>query len=62
MNCPTPYKQAFSNKGAARVVVKAMQQRAKRSKGKCLPQEPYKCRCGSVHLADPRRVQTYGKW
>ena len=58
-DCPTPYKQAFANKCAARMVVKAMQRRGKYGKGRPLPQTPHECPCGSVHLADPRRARGY---
>ena len=60
--CPTPYQDAFNNRGAAKAVVRDMQHRSKRQKRKYSPVEPYKCRCGAVHLASPKRVVSYGKW
>lgn len=62
MNCPTPYKESFANRGEARSMIKAMHKRRKTSKGKAPAQEPYQCRCGQVHLAAPKRVRTYGQW
>lgn len=52
--CPTPYKDAFASKGQAREIIRQMHSRKRTSKNKALPQKPYKCQCGSVHLADPR--------
>jgi hypothetical protein len=53
--CKTPYKDSFPDMGAARAVMKAIKRRSRRGKTRSLPAEPYRCRCGSVHFADPRQ-------
>lgn len=52
--CPTPYKDSYPNRGAARKVMRDMRSRARRSKRKYSPVEPYDCYCGGVHLTTKR--------
>jgi hypothetical protein len=59
--CPTPFKDTFATEGEARTVMRQMQRRSKRTKGKYYPVEPYKCRCGAVHLTSSHRRLVYGR-
>jgi len=52
---PHAIQEAFSTEGEARNVIRYMQRRAKRKKNNYYPVKPYKCRCGSVHLASAPR-------
>lgn len=52
MNCPTPHKEVYANKGVALKAVKNIRKRCKapHSNRRFIPVEPYPCRCGEYHL------------